>query len=268
MAFVNELSKNKRGRTAIEEGLVDYMSDKYIPDTSNLKIPRHVAIIMDGNGRWAKNKHRPRTYGHAKGARVLEETLENCDDLGIKYLTVFAFSTENWARPLEEVKVIMDLFRQYLIGSVEKCMKNNVRCRVIGERSRLSPDIRDAIGNLEEKTKDNTGITFIIAINYGSRDEIVRGMKKMAHDVADGKVTETDVSEKLISNYLDTSEFPDPDLLIRTSGEQRLSNFLMWQLAYAEFYFTEIPWPEFDMGELLKAIRAYTARDRRYGNVK
>ena len=237
-------------------------------DISTLKIPQHVAIIMDGNGRWAKKRHMPRTYGHKKGAEVLEQTLENCDHLGIRYLTVYAFSTENWARPYEEVQVIMNLFRQYLENSVEKCMKNNVRCRVIGERSKLSPDIQDAVSKLEEKTRDNTGITFIIAINYGGRDELCRGMRKMSEDVRDGKITSDIISEDTIKNYLDTADFPDPDLLIRTSGEQRLSNFLLWQLAYAEFYFTDTPWPDFNNEELIKAIEVYTSRDRRYGKVK
>ena len=243
-------------------------ADERIPDISRLKIPQHVAIIMDGNGRWAKKRHKPRTYGHAKGAEVLEQTLENCDHLGIRYLTVYAFSTENWARPLEEIKVIMNLFRKYLIDSVEKCMKNNVRCIVIGERSRLSPDIADAVNNLEEKTKDNTGITFIIAINYGSRDELIRGIRHLAADAADHRLDPEAITEDTLKSYLDTADFPDPDLLIRTSGEQRLSNFLLWQLAYSEFYFTDVPWPDFDMNELIKAIEVYTSRDRRFGNIK
>lgn len=236
--------------------------------TDNLKIPQHIAIIMDGNGRWAKKHHKPRTFGHAKGAKVLEETLENCDALGVRYLTVYAFSTENWARPLEEVQVIMSLFRKYLIDSVAKCMKNNVRCFVIGERSRLSPDIADAIRNLEEQTRDNTGITFIIAINYGGRDELVRAVRNISSDCASGAMKPEDVTEQLISDHLDTHGVPDPDLLIRTSGEQRLSNFLLWELAYSEMYFTDTPWPDFDMKELIKAIEVYTSRDRRYGTIK
>ncbi|MCQ2529790.1 MAG: isoprenyl transferase [Lachnospiraceae bacterium] len=237
-------------------------------NVEDLKIPEHVAIIMDGNGRWAKKRHMPRTYGHAQGAKVLEQTLEDADSLGIKYLTVYAFSTENWARPLEEVQVIMNLFRDYLISAVEKCNRNNVRCRVIGERSKLDPDIIDAINNLEEKTKNNTGITFIVAINYGSRDEITRGVKKLAEKVKEGSLSPEEIDGELISGSLDTADFPDPDLLIRTSGEERLSNFLMWQLAYTEFYFTEVPWPDFNKNELLKAIEKYSGRDRRYGNVK
>ena len=237
-------------------------------ESSELKIPQHVAIIMDGNGRWAKKKHMPRTFGHAQGARVLEQTLEDCDDLGVKYLTVYAFSTENWARPYEEVQVIMNLFRDYLISAVEKCNRNNVRCMVIGERSKLDDDIIAAINNLENETRNNTGITFIVAINYGARDEITRGVREIAESIRKGEIDPADISEDLITAHLDTRAIPDPDLLIRTSGEERLSNFLMWQLAYTEFYFTDIPWPDFNKEELIKAIEKYSSRDRRYGNVK
>ena len=237
-------------------------------ELNELIIPQHVAIIMDGNGRWAKKKHMPRTFGHAQGARVLEQTLEDCDDLGVKYLTVYAFSTENWARPYEEVQVIMNLFRDYLISAVEKCNRNNVRCMVIGERSKLDEDIIAAINNLENETRNNTGITFIVAINYGARDEITRGVREIAESVRKGEINPADISEDLITAHLDTRDIPDPDLLIRTSGEERLSNFLMWQLAYTEFYFTDIPWPDFNKEELIKAIEKFSSRDRRYGNVK
>ncbi|MBQ9815275.1 MAG: isoprenyl transferase [Lachnospiraceae bacterium] len=237
-------------------------------DQNELKIPQHVAIIMDGNGRWAKKRHMPRTFGHAQGARVLEQTLEDCSDLGVKYLTVYAFSTENWARPFEEVQVIMNLFRDYLISAVDKCNRNNVRCMVIGERSRLSQDIIDSINNLENATKDNTGITFIVAINYGSRDEIVRAVNSISREVQEGNIQPGEITAETIEQYLDTRGIPDPDLLIRTSGEERLSNFLMWQLAYTEFYFTDTAWPDFDKNELLKAFEKYSSRDRRYGKVK
>lgn len=236
-------------------------------DLSNIKIPQHVAIIMDGNGRWAKQRHMPRTYGHAKGAKVLEQTLEDCDSLGVKYLTVYAFSTENWSRPLQEVQVIMNLFRDYLVSAVSKCMKNNVRCMVIGDRTRLSPDIIESIDNLENATKDNTGITFIVAINYGGRDDITRAFKKAVSDAASGKLKEEDISEQTISDMLDTKDIPDPDLLIRTSGEQRLSNFMMWQLAYSEFYFADVHWPDFNRDELIKAFEKYSGRERRFGNI-
>ena len=234
---------------------------------NELKIPNHIAIIMDGNGRWAKQRHRPRTYGHAKGAKVLEQTLEDADDLGVKFFTVYAFSTENWARPYEEVKVIMNLFREYLVSSLEKCMKNNVRARIIGEKNKFSPDIIEAIHNLENTTKDNTGINFQIAMNYGSRDEILRAVRSVAQDVKEGNLEPSMIDEALFVNRLDTAGIPDPDLLIRTSGEERLSNFLMWQLAYAEFYFTDVLWPDFNKAELLKAIQKYSSRDRRYGKL-
>ena len=237
-------------------------------DINELKIPEHVAIIMDGNGRWAKQRHMPRTYGHAKGAKVLEQTLEDCDSLGIKYLTVYAFSTENWSRPLQEVQVIMNLFRDYLVSAVDKCTKNNVRCMVIGDRTRLSEDIIESINNLEEKTKDNTGITFIVAINYGGRDDITRAVRKIAAQAADGSIKPEDITDRTITDSLDTAGIPDPDLLIRTSGEERLSNFLMWQMAYTEFYFADVHWPDFNKDELVKAIEKYSGRDRRFGGVK
>jgi len=237
-------------------------------DLTGLKIPQHVAIIMDGNGRWAKARHKPRTFGHARGAKVLEQTLEDCDSLGIRYLTVYAFSTENWSRPLQEIQVIMKLFREYLISAVDKCMRNNVRCMVIGDRTRLSPDIIESIDNLEKATRDNTGITFIVAINYGGRNDITRAVRKIAHEAAEGKVSPEDITEKTITGELDTAGIPDPDLLIRTSGEERLSNFLMWQLAYTEFYFAQVHWPDFNKDELIKAIEKYSGRDRRFGGVK
>lgn len=233
-----------------------------------LKIPTHLAIIMDGNGRWAKARHMPRTYGHAQGAKVLEQTLEDCDDLGIKYFTVYAFSTENWSRPYDEVSAIMDLFRQYLKGAGEKCMKNNVKLMLIGERSRLSADLRESAERIEKLTQDNTGIRFILAINYGGRDELTRAAKKMALEVEKGVLKPEDITQETIEGFLDTRGIPDPDLLIRTSGEMRLSNFLLWQLAYTEFYFTDVAWPDFNKDELIKAIRKYSSRDRRYGNVK
>ena len=234
----------------------------------NLVIPKHIAIIMDGNGRWAKKRSLPRTYGHIKGADTLEQVLKDCNDLGVGYLTVYAFSTENWARPLEEVQVIMNLIRNYLKSAVEKCRKNNVRCQIIGDRTKLAPDILEAARHLEEETKDFTGIVFTIAINYGSRDEILRGIRKVAQKVQTGEIKPEDIDEKIMENSFDTAGMPDPDLLIRTSGEERLSNFLMWQLAYTEFYFTDVLWPDFNKDELIKAIKKFSERDRRYGGVK
>lgn len=232
-----------------------------------LKIPRHIAIILDGNGRWAKAKGMPRTYGHYQGGKTLEDMCEVMRDRGIEYFTVYAFSTENWNRPQEEVKTIMKLLRDYMKTSVKRSMKNNMKVRIIGDKSKLDDDLIESINNLEEKTKDNTGLKFTVAINYGSRDEIRRAVTNIAKNVSQGSINPDDISEEMISNELDTSGYPDPDLLIRTSGEQRISNFLLWQIAYSEFYFTELNWPDFNANELEKAIEAYNSRDRRYGKV-
>ena len=233
-----------------------------------LKIPAHVAVILDGNGRWAKKRHMPRTYGHMQGSKVVEDMLYVADDLGIKYFTVYAFSTENWKRSIEEVGTLMNILRKYLKDCVKKSMKNNVKCRVIGRKEELSEDIIESINNLEEKTKNNTGLNFIIAINYGGRDEITRAVRKIAGKVSEGSLKPEDIDEDTISSNLDTWELPDPDLLIRTSGEQRLSNYLCWQLAYTEFYFTDIYWPDFDREELIKAFEKYNKTERRFGGVK
>jgi undecaprenyl diphosphate synthase len=234
---------------------------------SDLKIPAHVAIIMDGNGRWAKKRGLPRTAGHKKGAEVVEQILEDADHMGIRYLTVYAFSTENWLRPAMEVKALMNLLRTYMISSMEKCAKNNVSVRVIGDRTKLSADLQESIGNLEEATKNNTGMHFQIAINYGGRDEIVRAVKKLVGKAKAGEIGEEDVTEALIADCLDTAGLPDPDLLIRTCGEQRISNFLIWEGAYTEYYFTDTAWPDFTKEELEKAIEAYNHRERRYGGL-
>ena len=234
----------------------------------NLNIPAHVAIILDGNGRWAKEKGMPRNYGHKQGAKAVEAILEDAKDMGIKYLTVYAFSTENWNRPEAEVSALMTILRNYLKTSIKKSMKNNVRCRVIGERSKLSPDIQEAIRELEETTAGNTGLTFTIAINYGSRDEITRAVRKVAARVAAGELAPEDITEKIIGENLDTNYLPDPDLLIRTCNEQRISNYLLWQCAYTEFYFTPVAWPDFDKAELEKAVEAYSGRTRKFGGLK
>ncbi len=233
-----------------------------------LKIPAHVAVILDGNGRWAKKRLMPRTYGHKVGSRVVEDMLSIVDETGVKYFTVYAFSTENWKRSQEEVSMLMGILRRYLKDCVKKSMKNNVRCRVIGRREELSPDIVESINNLEEKTKNNTGLNFTIAINYGGRDEITRAVKKIAKKVEQGEMRAEDITEQTISECLDTWELPDPDLLIRTSGEERLSNYLPWQLAYTEFYFTDTLWPDFNREELIKAFEKYNRRERRFGGVK
>lgn len=233
-----------------------------------LKIPTHVAIIMDGNGRWAKKRFMPRTVGHQQGAKRVEEICRAADKLGIRYLTVYAFSTENWMRPIEEVETLMMILRNYMTDSIKKARDNHMRVRVIGDKSRLPQDIQQSIQELEQVSASNTGLNFQIALNYGSRDEMMRAIRKMMQDYKDGKIEMVQVDEALFSSYLDTKDIPDPDLVIRTSGEQRLSNYMMWQNAYAEFYFPEILWPDFDEKALLEAVRQYTARDRRFGGVK
>ena len=234
--------------------------------TQDRVIPVHVAIIMDGNGRWAKKRGMPRTFGHTQGAKVVEQILEDADHLGIRYLTVYAFSTENWSRPEAEVKALMNLLRRYMKSSLAKCAKNNVRVRVIGDKSVLDRDLQEAIELLERETASNTGIGFQIAINYGGRDEILRAVRRAA---LQGLLADPDrIDASVIDGCLDTAGIPDPDLLIRTCGEQRISNFLLWQLAYSEFYFTDKAWPDFDREELERAIDAFNHRERRYGGLK
>ncbi|MBR1674612.1 MAG: isoprenyl transferase [Eubacterium sp.] len=239
-----------------------------IIDGEKLNVPEHIAIIMDGNGRWAKKRFMPRNFGHKAGADALEQALVDADELGVKYLTVYAFSTENWKRSVEEVTGIMNLIRRYLESAIPKSNKNNVRVRIIGDRTKLAPDIIKAIHNLEDATRTNTGIQFNLALNYGGRDEITRAMRELAEEVKEGKINPEDITEEMISSRLDTREVPDPDLLIRTSGEERTSNFLPWQLAYSEFFFTDTLWPDFNRNSFIEAIRHYSKRDRRYGGVK
>ena len=211
-----------------------------------MNIPQHVAIILDGNGRWAKAKGMPRNYGHAQGSKNVEKICEEAWRMGIKYLTVYAFSTENWNRPKEEVNALMKLLRNYMKTCLKTAAKNDMKVRVIGDITKLDEDIQKRILELEEATKNNGGLNFQIAINYGSRDEITRAVRTLAEDVKEGKLMPEEVNEACIERYLDTHDIPDPDLLIRTSGEQRLSNYLLWQLAYTEFYFTDVPWPDFN----------------------
>ena len=231
-------------------------------------IPQHVAIILDGNGRWAKSKGMPRNYGHVRGAKNLEVICEDAWNMGIKYLTVYLFSTENWKRPQEEVDSLMKLFRNYTKTCIKTARKNNMKVRVLGEPSALAPDLQKSLSDLVEDSKNNTGLNFQIAINYGSRNEMIRAMKKMARDCVDGRQAPEEITEEVFESYLDTAGIPDPDLLIRTSGELRLSNYLLCQLAYTEFYFTEVPWPAFNKNELMKAIEKYNERDRRFGGVE
>ena len=233
-----------------------------------MRVPTHVAIILDGNGRWAKSKGMPRNYGHTQGAKNVEVICEEAWKMGIKYLTVYAFSTENWNRPESEVAALMKLLRNYMKNCVKTAHKNHMRVRVLGDKARLDQDIQDSIAELEYETRNNDGLNFQIAINYGSRDEMLRAMKKMLTDCEAGKFTAEQLNEVTFSGYLDTAGIPDPDLLIRTSGEQRISNYLLWQIAYSELYFCQVPWPDFSKEELEKAIEDYNRRDRRYGGIK
>ena len=232
-----------------------------------MTVPNHVAIILDGNGRWAKSKGLPRNYGHTQGAKNVEVICEEAWNMGIKYLTVYAFSTENWNRPKSEVDALMKLLRNYMKNCVKTAHKNHMRVRVIGDKTRLDPDIQDSIANLEEETKNNDGLNFQIAINYGSRDEIIRAAKRMLQDCEKGTLTADQLDEKRFCAYLDTDTIPDPDLLIRTSGEERISNFLLWQIAYSELYFCKVPWPDFTKEELMRAVEEYNNRNRRFGAI-
>ena len=231
-------------------------------------IPNHVAIILDGNGRWAKKKGMPRTYGHVKGCENLEKICSVAKELGVKYLTVYAFSTENWKRSKEEVDALMKLFRNYMKKCIKISRDNKMQVRVIGDPTAFDPDLQEKIKELEEYSSQYDELYFQIALNYGSRDEMKRAVQKMTEDVKAEKLNPEEISEQTISDYLDTKGLPDPDLLIRTSGEERLSNFLMWQLAYTEFYFTDVAWPDFNKAEFEKAIAKYNQRDRRFGGVK
>ena len=233
----------------------------------SMRVPEHVAIILDGNGRWAKKRFLPRNMGHAQGSKTVERIIEDAFDMGIKYLTVYAFSTENWRRPKDEVDALMKLLRDYLKTCIKRANKNNMRVRVIGDVTGLTEDLREKIEQLEEASKGNTGINFTIALNYGSRDEMIRAMKKMAGDLLAGTLKKEDITEDVFAGYLDTKGIPEPDLMIRTSGEQRLSNFMLWQLAYTEFYFTDVLWPDFNKKELKKAVEYYNGRERRFGGI-
>lgn len=236
--------------------------------SGELRMPRHVAIILDGNGRWARAKGMPRNYGHVQGAKTVETICEEAYRMGIQYLTVYAFSTENWNRPQDEVDALMKLLRSYMKTCLKTAEKNRMCVKVLGEKSRLDEDIRSRILELEEATKNNDGLHFQIAINYGGRDELMRAAKKMAQAAAEGRLRPEDISEQVMAGFLDTAGLPEPDLLIRTCNEQRISNFLLWQLAYTELYFTPVAWPDFTKDELIKAVEAYNHRDRKYGGIK
>lgn len=232
-----------------------------------MKVPEHIAIILDGNGRWAKAKGMPRTYGHTVGAKNVETICRAANEIGVKYVTMYAFSTENWSRPDDEVSALMKLLGEYIKTCMRTAKRDNLRVRFIGDLNRLDSALQKAIAELTEYSSQFTGLTLTIAINYGSRDEMIRAVKNIANDVKDGNLEPDVIDEKLFSSYLDTKDIPDPDFMIRTSGEQRLSNYLLWQLAYAEFYFTPVAWPDFTPEELKKALEEYDRRNRRFGGI-
>jgi len=230
-------------------------------------IPRHIAIIMDGNGRWAAQRGLPRGEGHRRGVEALRRTVRAAGELGVRVLTIFSFSSENWSRPQQEIIDLMGLLRRFIRNDLAELHGNNVRVRVIGERSGLEVEIRRLLKEAEELTKANTGLLLVVAFNYGARDEIVRAARKVAEDVASGRLTPDDITVDRFARQLDTADIPDPDLLIRTSGEQRLSNFLLWQAAYSELVFVPVFWPDFDRAALEGAIAEYQRRERRFGGL-
>jgi len=229
------------------------------------KLPNHLAIIMDGNGRWARARMLPRIMGHRKGVQTVRLIVEECSKLGIRYLTLFAFSAENWSRPKTEVRSLMALLKKYIKQEVPRMMRNNIRFNVIGNRDELPEDVRNGLDEAMSATAANSGMTLTLALSYGSRQEILQAAKAAAADIASGRLTPNDLTENSFADYLYTASLPDPDLLIRTSGEMRISNFLLWQLAYAELYFTDINWPDFGREELHNALSDYQSRERRFG---
>jgi len=241
-------------------------------DDSNIvldpsKLPRHVAIIMDGNGRWAKSKGLSRIYGHKKGAEVAKKIIYKTKELGIPYLTLFAFSKENWLRPEKEIKTLLELLKIYLDSEFEEMKKKGIRFKVIGDKEDFPQDLQEKLELIEKATEKNEEMVLCMALSYGGKNEIIKATRKLAEEVKKGKISPEDIDEELFRNFLDTKDIPDPDLLIRTSGEMRVSNFLLFQLAYTEFYFTPIYWPDFNENEYLKAIYSYQQRERRFGRV-
>ena len=237
------------------------------PEVSELILPKHVGIIMDGNGRWAKKRGLPRKAGHTEGARTFRKITRYCSEVGIKYLTVYAFSTENWRRPEDEVGALMKLFKSYLEEAISDFKDDDIVVRFIGDKSGFSPELQALMDENEECSRDRDGMVLNIAMNYGSRDEIVRAVKRIASDVKDGKISEEDITEQMVSDNLYTAGQPDPDLIIRPSGEYRISNFMLWQSAYTEFVIMNKLWPDFQKSDLDEALRIYAQRNRRYGGV-
>ena len=232
-----------------------------------LKLPTHVAIIMDGNGRWAQSRGLPRTAGHKAGAETFRRIATHCSKIGLPYLTVYAFSTENWKRPESEVRTIMELLRKYLLESIEKMVRENIGLRIVGDQSRLPESLRELIAQTDELSKQTDGLKVNVCLNYGGRDEITRALRGAVRDAAAGRIRPEDVTEDFVSSRLDTAGVPDPDLLIRPGGEKRLSNYLLWQAAYAEILFSDTLWPDFDEEELDRALEWFASRKRRFGGV-
>uniref|UniRef100_A0A7V5XHV3 Isoprenyl transferase n=1 Tax=Thermodesulfobacterium geofontis TaxID=1295609 RepID=A0A7V5XHV3_9BACT len=231
------------------------------------KLPRHVAIIMDGNGRWAKSKGLPRVYGHKKGAEVAKTIVYKTKELGIPYLTLFAFSKENWLRPKEEIETLLELLKIYLDAEFEKMIKEGIKFKVIGDKEDFPEELKHKLEFIEKATENNDKMVLCMALSYGGKAEIVKATKRLAKEVKEGKIFPENIDETLFRKFLDTKDIPDPDLLIRTSGEMRISNFLLFQLAYTEFYFTPVYWPDFDEKEYLKALYSYQQRERRFGKI-
>jgi undecaprenyl diphosphate synthase len=238
-----------------------------VDGTSGFEVPRHVAIIMDGNGRWAAARGLPRGEGHRRGVEALRRTVRAAGEIGIGILTIFAFSSENWARPKSEIRDLLGLLRLFIRNDLADLKRNNVRVRVIGERETLAPDVRRLLEEAEEMTRDNDGMTLVVAFNYGARQEIARAAQRLADEVAAGRMSSSDISAERLSQFMDMPDLPDPDLIIRTSGEQRLSNFLLWQSAYSELVFVPTFWPDFDRAALEQAISEFARRERRFGGL-
>ncbi|MBN9670760.1 isoprenyl transferase [Roseibium aggregatum] len=236
-------------------------------DGSSVKLPRHVGFIMDGNGRWATSRGLPRTEGHRHGLQALRNVIRHAGKIGIEVITIYSFSSENWNRPETEVAFLMSLLRRFVQRDLSELHDANVRIRIIGGRSDLEPGILSLLEEAEELTRNNTGLNLVVAFNYGARSEIVRAVQSLAKQVAAGDLKPEDISEERVSNALDTGGLPDPDLIVRTSGEMRLSNFLLWQAAYSEFYFCDLHWPDFDEAAFDKALECYGSRERRYGGL-
>ncbi len=235
--------------------------------TKKNKLPSHIAVIMDGNGRWAKKRNLPRVWGHREGAKSVREITETCAELGIKYLTLYAFSTENWKRPKKEIDFLMKLLKEYLDKEKETMLKNNIALETIGDISKLPAAVRSKIASVKKAVSKNSGMTLVLALNYGSRKEIINAARKIAKETARGKIKPSEINEKNFKKYLYTNKIPDPDFLIRTSGEMRVSNYLLWQIAYSEIYVTKTLWPDFRKKQLRAALAEYGKRERRYGGV-